>query len=164
MARPSERLEVGDYVLLEYPEKRIPRAPSRMHPTYRGPLIVTEMERPDIVKCVDIVTNSEVTVHEDSLRKFHAPDHILPEDLLEWAAADHPEEYIVEKIKAHRFKEGAKRKTPYTLELQVKWLGYSEKEPNAVTWEPYSKLKEAEKVDDYVKKLKLPMLKEKNKG
>ena len=158
MARPSEPLENGDYVLLEYPEVIIPRAPSRMHPTYRGPLVVIDCSRQDIIKCVDIVTKAELEVHVTDLHKFHAPDHMLPDQLLQWALADHPDEYIVEEVRAHRF-DSKKKKSPWSLQLQIKWLGYGENE-KGVTWEPYSKIKDNEKVDQYVLARKLPRIKE----
>ena len=163
MARPNEPLENGDYVLLAYPEVSIPRAPTRMHPTYRGPLVVVDASRQDIITVVDIVTKKTSEVHVTDLHKFYAPDHILPEQLLHWALADHPEEFIIEAIIGHRL-DPNKRRGPYALELQVKWLGYNEASEEGVTWEPYPKIKANEMVDNYVVERKLPRIKEKLVG
>ena len=160
MARPHERLENGDYVLLAYPEVTIPRAPTRMHPTYRGPLVVVDASRQDVIKVVDIVTKKPLEVHVTDLHKFHAPDHILPDQLLHWALADHPDEFIIEAVTNHRL-DPAKRRGPYALELQIKWLGYDETSEEGLTWEPYPKIKANAKVDQYVVAHKLPRIKEK---
>ena len=160
LAKPSEVLENGDYVLLAYPEVQIPRAPTRMHPTYRGPLVVTDASRQDMIKVVDIITEKELEVHVTDLHKFHAPDHVMPHDLLQWAVADHPDEFIVEAIRDHRL-DPAKRRGPYALDLLVKWKGYPEDE-SGITWEPYVKIKENETVDAYVVTHKLPRIRERN--
>ena len=131
-----------------------------MHPTYRGPLVVVDASRQDVIKVVDIVTKKPLEVHVTDLHKFHAPDHILPDQLLHWALADHPDEFIIEAVTNHRL-DPAKRRGPYALELQIKWLGYDETSEEGLTWEPYPKIKANAKVDQYVVAHKLPRIKEK---
>jgi len=155
MAEATEQLENGDYVLMEYETKHIPKPPTKLHPLLRGPLMVQDCRtRPDIITCLDLVTQRTVEVHIDRLRKFHAPDHILPHELLQWALADQQMEYVVEAVIGHRFRHSARRTTS-TLELNIQWTGYDE-----ATWEPYAMVKDVALVDEYVLRHKLPRLEE----
>ena len=153
-------LSVGDYVLREYATKILPKAPTKLHPVYRGPLVVVGCERPDIVRCQDIITKQEFDVHTSELRHFHVADNVLPHELLQWAQADHVQEWKVEAVVAHRFALGKRRGTS-SLELYIRWEGEHE---DKHTWEPYAAVKEAELVDRYVLEHKLPRIKEKGDG
>jgi len=44
---------VGQYVLLQYPNI----APNKLAGLYRGPLVITAIERPNLIKIKDLVTN-----------------------------------------------------------------------------------------------------------
>jgi len=50
---------VGDYVLLTYPN----RPPNKLAGMYRGLMIITVMNRPDLVKVKDLIMNRESLVH-----------------------------------------------------------------------------------------------------
>ena len=150
LAKP---LVPGAYVLMEYNQPILPRAPTKLHPPFKGPLVVLDVSRPDIVVCRDLVTKSDVEVHTDQLREFAVPDYIMPHDLIHYALADHMLEWIVEGVIGHRFREG--RKSTSTLELNIRWAGYDEP-----TWERYALVKDAARVDEYVLHHGLPRTKE----
>ena len=48
----------GDYVLLTYPN----RPPNKLAGMYRGPIIITSIDRPDLVKVRELFTNNESIV------------------------------------------------------------------------------------------------------
>jgi hypothetical protein len=129
--------KVGEYVLLRYPE----RPPDKLSGLYRGPLVITAMERQDIVKVLDLVTNKTMDVHLDRLKKYHHSAEATPAEVLEVAAAD-KEEYVVEKIVDHR-EEGRK---PKNWMFRVRWHGY---EPSEDTWLPWKEVKDLAAMDVY---------------
>jgi len=151
--KPNSILQPGDYVLYAYAPKVLPRAPTKLHPILKGPLMVVD-RKDDVITCMDIVTKGTMEVHTSQLRQFLAPDHILPDQLLEWALADHQGEFIVESVEGHRFTRG-KRKSTSSMQLRIRWAGYE-----GTTWERYAAVKEAALVDDYVKENNLPRTKE----
>ena len=155
-SKPTASLQPGDYVLREYDRPVLPKAPTKLHPPFIGPYVVTDVARPDIVTCRDLVTKKEVDLHVDVLREFVVPDHVLPQDLIQYALADHLLEWIVERVVTHRFRDDSGRKTTSTLELNIKWAGYDEP-----TWERYALVKDAACVDEYVLLHSLPRTKEK---
>jgi len=59
---------------------------------YRGPIIITVMDRPDLVRVKDLITNQESVVHASSLRPFKHP-----KDMISLVAAN-LDEFHVEKL------------------------------------------------------------------
>jgi len=59
----------GDYVLLTYPN----RPPNKLAGMYRGPMVITAIDHPDLVKVRDLITNKESMVHANRLRPFKHP-------------------------------------------------------------------------------------------
>ncbi len=57
---------VGEYVLVTHATQ----PPSKLSPIYRGPFIVVQKVRDDIVKCRDITSNKLVDFHVDRLRVY----------------------------------------------------------------------------------------------
>ena len=49
------KFSVGDYVLLTYPN----RPPNTLAGMYRGPMVITVMDRPDLAKVKNLITNRE---------------------------------------------------------------------------------------------------------
>ena len=147
--RPKKggELHEGEYVVVEYPA----RAPSKLHATYRGPMLVVNASRPDILTCLDLVTQKQLVIHADRLRRFVVPVGTTVEELQQVAASDH-DEYTVEAVLGHRFKSKGK-KSVANLEIHVAWAGY---ELTEATWEPYQQVKDVQLVDEYVVKNKLP--------
>ena len=48
----------GQFVLLRYPN----RPPNKLSGLYRGPLVITEIGRPDMIKVKDLISNKEFLV------------------------------------------------------------------------------------------------------
>jgi len=65
------------------------------------------------------------------------------EDLVS-VAQHNKQEFIVESIITHR----GSRNRPSTLELQVRWAGFSE---TCDSWEPYKALMHVDKLHDYLR-------------
>jgi hypothetical protein len=130
-------IEKGDYVLMTYPA----RPPNKLASRYRGPLIVHEMERDDIVKVMDLVKDKVYEVHINRLHKLKGSEKVSKPELLRIAALD-IDEYLVDKIMDHRGSKKAK-----TLKFRVRWEGY---EPEDDTWEPWAEVKHLAALDTYL--------------
>jgi hypothetical protein len=131
------KFDVGDYVLVTYPVQ----PPSKLSPIYRGPLMVVEKVRDDIVKCRDLVSTKLVELHVDRLREFKCSPDVNPEELLEWASTD-KDEFVVEDIVEHR----GTGKSGNPLEFRVRWKGYG---PEEDTWLNYRSVNQLEALDRY---------------
>lgn len=138
--------EVGDYVLVSYPE----RPPSKLAPRWRGPMVVAEVPRVDgsTVVCQDLRTQKLLTFHISRLRPY---DVSRTDDPQAVAAVDE-NEFVVDSIVAHRLSGGGnpkKRKGKRNvtdLEFRVRWAGY---EPDEDTWLPYANVRDLEALDVY---------------
>ena len=137
--------EVGDYVLMSYPE----RPPHGLAPRYRGPMVVVEKPHKDICVLGDLVTQKNVRCHVDRLRKFIVADGVLPHELMSWAMVDH-NEYVVEAVVDHGYDGDTKQRRQ--LKLLIQWTGYSKEES---TWEWYKDVRDVGVVKEYVKQHKL---------
>ena len=71
------KFAAGDYVLLTYPN----RPPNKLAGMYRGPKFITSMDRPDLVKVRDLITNKESMVHANRLRPFKHPKSMSKEQI-----------------------------------------------------------------------------------
>ena len=71
------KFAAGDYVLLTYPN----RPPNKLAGMYRGPMVITSMDRPDLVKVRDLITNKESMVHANRLRPFKHPKSMSKEQI-----------------------------------------------------------------------------------
>ena len=54
---------------------------------YRGPMLITVMDRPDLVKVKDLITNRESLVHASRLRPFKHPKDMTAEKIESLVAA-----------------------------------------------------------------------------
>jgi hypothetical protein len=143
--RKGDEVLVGDYVLMEYPVK----APHKLSPRYRGPLVVLAKPHPDIWLLGDLITKKELRCHTSRLKKFIVADGVLEHELMDWTMADH-DEHVVEAVLEHGYDEGVKQRRK--LKLLIQWQGYSSEE---ATWEWYKNLREVAIVDAYMKEHKL---------
>jgi len=75
---------VGDYVLLTYPN----RTPNKLAGMYRGPMAITVMDCPNLVKVKDLITNRESFVHASRLRPFKHPKDTSAEEIESLVAVD----------------------------------------------------------------------------
>jgi hypothetical protein len=131
-------INVGDYVLVSYPEG----PPTKLTPVYRGPMLVLEKIRDEGYLCQDIITQSQLQVSNDRIKRFKLPPEYNKDNLVALAAADH-DEFIVEKILDMR--GDPKRKK--SLEFLVKWHGYDDDEN---TWEPWSHVRHLKAMDEFL--------------
>ena len=81
---------MGNYVLLTYPN----RPSNKLAGMYRGPMVVTVMDRPDLVLVKDLITNRKSLVHTSRLRPFKHPKHMSTEKIESLVAADLDEFYV----------------------------------------------------------------------
>ena len=63
---------------------------------YRGPMIITVMDRPNLVKVKDLITNRESVGHDGRLRPFKHPKDMSLE-IMESLVAANLDEFNVEK-------------------------------------------------------------------
>jgi hypothetical protein len=138
-AKASEvtKFSIGDFVLLSYPS----RPPNKLAGLYRGPMIITSIDRPDIIQVRDLITNKLSMVHTSRLRAFRHPKEMTTEEAAALAATD-LDEFHVESIVDH---EG-EGKDPKKWKFRVRWLGY---EPEDDTWLKWSAVKDLEALDTY---------------
>ena len=90
------KFSAGDYVLRTYSN----RPPNKLAGMYRDPMIKTAIDRPDLVKVRDLITNKESVVHANRLRPFKHPKNMSREQIEALIAAD-LDEFYVEKIIGH---------------------------------------------------------------
>jgi hypothetical protein len=115
--------DINSYVLIEYENKQ---KPSKLHSRSRGPYRVVN-HIGNIYTLQNIVTNKTEDFHIKLLRPFEYDPHVT--DPIDIARRDE-EYFIIEKVLAHRFKDGKQTRT--SLEFHIKWMG--EKEPQWHTW------------------------------
>ena len=120
------------YVLVHY---RDGSPPSRLHTHWRGPLKVVSGEFSRYT-LYDLVTQKTSEFHVSAMKPFLFDASIT--NPLDVARRDHME-YFVEDILDHH---GKHQRT------HVEWLNYpSDKN----TWEPYSSLRDVDKLHDYLR-------------
>ena len=125
MAQSAEKpttFAVGTHVLASYPV----RAPSKLHPPWRGPFVVEAVSGQQYV-CVDVFTGKTHDFHVTRLKEFLDRGD-LP--VGEVAIQDH-DMYIVESIVGHR---GASSGRVRDLFFKLRWSGYGEEDDSWVPW------------------------------
>jgi hypothetical protein len=127
----------GQFVLLKYPN----RPPNKLASLYRGPMIIVGIDRPDLTKVKDLVTDKISTVHTSRLIPFRHPKSMTYDEARELAAVD-MDEFYVEEIIDH---VGAGN-NPKKWEYRVRWRGY---EPDEDYWLPWKSVKDLEALDRY---------------
>jgi hypothetical protein len=137
---------VGQFVLLNYPN----RPPNKLAGLYRGPLVITAIDRPDMIRIKDLITNKESIVHTSRLRVFRHPKEMTLEEAIALAAVD-LDEFYVEKVVSHE----EKGKNPKNWKYLVRWLGYEEGDDSWLNW---SAVKDLEALEEYAlsKNITLP--------
>lgn len=143
---PPPTFEYGQAVLVRWPSDK---APSKLHPRARGPMIVGNQLTTNVFELQDSLTG-EISTH--STKDMLLYDDSRTPDIREVAIWDR-EEFLVKSITAHRLiKElrlkgitKSKRKTDY--EFRVVWTD-DYYEP---TFEPYLAIKTNAALSDYLK-------------
>jgi Chromo (CHRromatin Organisation MOdifier) domain len=129
----KDEFKIGDYVLVQY-ESNDHRAPTKLHPRWRGPcrvINVTVRPEGDIYTVQHLDSTKYEDFHVKLLRAFnYDPNHVDPIDIVDISTTD-SQTFLVERILQHRFT--STKQTRSNMEVQVKWVGYSQS-----TWEPYA--------------------------
>ena len=110
---------------------------------YRGPMVITVMDRPDLVKVKDLITNRESLVHASRLRPFKHPKDMSAEKIESLVAAD-LNEFCEEKIIGHI----GTGKNPKRWKFRVRWRGYEPEDDTMLDW---AAVKNLAALDDYSK-------------
>jgi hypothetical protein len=141
--KPGDVATVGDYCLLSYPERPV----HKLAPVWRGPYLIIDKKRDDLLVIRNLISLREVEVHVERIKLFYPPTNVLPADLLRWAASD-VEEFVIESIITHRGK--VKKKSE--MEFLVHWQGY---DSSYDSWEPYAGVRDTVALEDYAKRSSL---------
>jgi hypothetical protein len=146
---PSEGpgFKEGQFVLLKYPR----RPPNKLAGLYRGPLVIVAIDRPDLIKVRDLISNKISLVHTDRVRPFKHPKTMTLAEATALAAVD-MDEFYVEKI-VYVEKNGKNKKK---WRFKIRWLGY---EPDDDTWLGWDAVKNLQALDDFVEQSDDPELK-----
>jgi len=105
----------GDYVLPTY----LNCPPNKLAGMYRGPMVITSIDRPDLIKVRDLITNLKSMEHANRICPFKHSKSMSKEKIETFAATDLDESYI-EKIIGH----SGTGKNPKKGNFRVRWLGY----------------------------------------
>eukprot|EP00595_Chromulina_sp_UTEXLB2642_P002028 CAMPEP_0196762882 /NCGR_PEP_ID=MMETSP1095-20130614/3014_1 /TAXON_ID=96789 ORGANISM="Chromulina nebulosa, Strain UTEXLB2642" /NCGR_SAMPLE_ID=MMETSP1095 /ASSEMBLY_ACC=CAM_ASM_000446 /LENGTH=1512 /DNA_ID=CAMNT_0042114961 /DNA_START=95 /DNA_END=4633 /DNA_ORIENTATION=- len=132
----TESPSVGDYVLISYPNK----PPSKLSPLYRGPLIIVNKERDDIVTCRDLITDKIFDVHINRVHLYQTGDNVTPTELLDIASFG-SDQVVVDSIISH------KGKSKKDLQFLLRWLGLDSSEDQ---WKPFKEVKDLAALDAYL--------------
>ena len=134
----GHEFKVGDYVLVTYPT----RAPHKLSPLYRGPMLIVEKVRDDIFKVKDLISGKIISFHVDRFKVFIKDVEAMEADLIPFAAAD-KDEFVVEQIVDH---QGSIKKRN-AMKFRIRWQGYDESED---TWLPWKEVKDLIALDNYI--------------
>ena len=141
-ANPTS-FNVGDCVLVSYPNQ----APSKLHPRWRGPMIVMSIAG-NTYECQDVLTQETSEFDVSRLKLYKHDEAVAAEEAATWD----DERFLVEDMLDHRGSPKSRTK----MKFKVRWQGFG---PESDTWEPYALVKTLEVFQRYktVKKLKYSM-------
>jgi transposase InsO family protein len=135
-SEPITEFEIGSFVLVQRREG----LPSRLHTLWLGPMKILDNEKSEY-RLLNLITMKEKIYHAQHMKKFiFNPLNVDPADV---ARRDYLE-FFIEKILEHR--GNLKRLT--TMEFLVQWTTY---DASHNTWEPYSNLRKAEPLHNYLR-------------
>ena len=77
-------------------------------------MVITAMDRPDLIKVRDLITNKESMVHANQIRSFKG----MPKEKIDTLAAIDLDEFYVEKIMGH----SGTGKNPKKWKFRERWL------------------------------------------
>ena len=120
------KFKVGNYVLLQYPNKPLG---DKLSGLYRGPIEIISIDRPDIFKVRNLMTDEVSSVYTSRLRPFRHPTEMTKEVIKVLSAID-LDEYYVDKIMAHEEKGW----NPKNWKFKVKWIGYETEDDSWLNW------------------------------
>ena len=91
---------------------------------YRSPMVITSIDRLDLVKVRDLITNKESMMHANRIRPFKHPKD-MPKEKIETLAATDLNEFYVEKIIGY----SGTGKNPKKWKFRVRWLTMCTSQP-----------------------------------
>ena len=128
----------GDFVLVQYPV----RPSDKLTPKWRGPLVVVEVVRDNVVKCQSLTETSKMELLPlDRLKPFIA-DGCDPTKAAAMDTAEDRIDFIVD----HFPRGKVTKKNRHQLQFQVRWDGFTEEHD---LWLPYAELKKTEALETY---------------
>ena len=122
------KFEVGQYVLLKYPNKPT----GKLSGLYRGPIEIVAMDRSNIVQVRDLTTDKVSVVYTSK-----QPAEMTSEELKELAGIDVDEEILCWEDWGRIFKN---------WKFRVRWEGY---EPDGDSWLNWNAVKDLAALDTY---------------
>jgi hypothetical protein len=140
---PTTEYPVGTFVLVAYPSEGMHKGPpSKIMTNLRGPLRVLAYNGTSY-DLLNLTTNKiEYGIHVKRLKPFdYDPDHTNP---VEVSNTD-SDSFIVEEIVQHQ--GNPNRKTEMVFEVKWKYFPSSEN-----TWEPWSSVRDTDKLHEYLSK------------
>ena len=137
-SKTPRHFEVGDFVLVSYPN----RPPSKLSPRWRGPYRVIE-RKSNTYSVVDLISQQVTYFDASRLILWHDRSDSTSDSAAkarQEAALRDNDEFVVEKIVDHK-------KVSSRLEFRIRWLGYA---PEEDTWLPYREVKDLAALDEYL--------------
>lgn len=138
----------GDHVLVAYGSTLTGRKPpTKLDTKWRGPLKVISQEGNEIT-LEDLVTKKEEKHHIATVQPFDS--HGLSETDLQGIAAKDRNEFVVKEIIGHEGYDPNGKYKKSEVKFHVRWVDL----PNT-TWEEYSKLRDVDKLHEYLEERKM---------
>jgi len=128
----------GDFVLVQYPV----RPTDKLTPKWRGPMVVVEVVRDNVVKCQSLTQTSRMELLPVARLKPFIADGNDPAVVAAWDTAEDKIDFIVD----HRPKGKVTKANRHKLWFQVRWDGFSSDHD---LWLPYVELKQTEALETY---------------
>jgi hypothetical protein len=137
----------GSYVLMTYPPgpSRQSQPPSKLHTNWKGPLQVVSHQGSDYM-LRDIVTHKlrKNPINVSRLKQYvHDSEQLTPAQ----AARRDLQEFPVQEVLAHRFRNGLKTGGKNDMEFRTRWLGYGPKDD---TWQNWKSLVDTKALHRYL--------------
>jgi hypothetical protein len=104
-------------------------------------MVITAIDRPDLIKVRDLISNKVSEVHTSRLRVFRHPAEMTLQEATSLAAVDLDEFYVQEIVEHEGSSKDVKK-----WRFKIRWLGY---EPEDDTWLPWSSVKDLEALEKY---------------
>ena len=127
---PITSYEVGQYVLIEYPNIMRTGPENKLLPILKGPARIIKKSDESRYTVEDLVTRRAKDYHISALRPYNM-DLELQKAPLFYAIRDHHNHYLVDRITAHKGKPSSKSK----MSFLVHWVGYDNP-----TWERWKQV------------------------
>jgi hypothetical protein len=144
-AKPQRtEFPIGDYVLLHHPGER----PEKMKTQLQGPYKVVKSNKSSYT-IENLVDKKHHTVHITNLRPYYFDPAVIDPAII---AMHDNQEFVIEKVLNHR----GDKKLRSSMEFLIKWKGFDDENQNS--WEPWSGVRNTEKLHEYLNDNKMKSL------